>query len=98
MSAKIKKKDDYGPFFDLLSIPEQRAVEKYIQRMAKIYPRLAETATAGPGNEGTVYIYIPHPSDDDEYMNIIHKASKITLDIYEDTGVDILLMTNGHGL
>jgi hypothetical protein len=88
---KVKEKSNYGPYFDLLSTPEQRAVEKYIRKLAKYYPDLAQEATAGPGNEGAVYVYIPRPSDDEEYMKIVHKSSKIWFDIYDDTGVDILL-------
>jgi len=92
MRAKVKEKDNYGLDFDLLSAPEQRAVEKYIRRLAKYYPDLAQEATAGPGNEGAVYVYIPRQSDDEEYMKIAHKTSKISLDVYEGMGVDILLM------
>jgi hypothetical protein len=32
---KGKLKENYGPYFDRLSAPEQRAVEKYIWAMAK---------------------------------------------------------------
>jgi hypothetical protein len=90
MSAKIK--NNYGPYFNLLSPPEQRAAEKYIRKMAKLYPRLARKATAGPGNEGTVYIYIPRPSDEDEDLKIHWKMAKVSLDVLLDTGVDIVLM------
>ena len=85
-------KENYGPYFDRLSMPEQWAVEKYIWAMAKHYPQLAEAATAGPGNEGEVYVYIPRPSDDDEYLKILKKMSKIGLNTLLDTGVSILLM------
>jgi len=90
MSAKVKK--NYGPYFDRLSEPEQRAVEKYVRKLARLYPELAEKATAGPGNEGTVYVYIPRPPDDDEYLKIHWEISKIGPAIYEDTGVDIIQM------
>ncbi|MBI1927538.1 hypothetical protein HYR99_25260 [Candidatus Poribacteria bacterium] len=85
-------KENYGPYFDRLSAPEQRAVEKYIWAMAKHYLHLAEAATAGPGNEGAVYVYIPRPSDDDEYLKILKKISRVGHNILLDTGVSILLM------
>ncbi len=89
---KGKLKENYGPYFDRLSAPEQRAVEKYIWAMAKHYPHLADAATAGPGNEGAVYVYVPRPSDEDEYIKIHTKMSKIGLNILMDTGVFIGLM------
>jgi hypothetical protein len=89
MSVKVN--ENYGPYFDLLSDPEQRAVEKYIRKMTKYYPHLAPKATAGPGNEGAVYVHIPCPSDE-EFIKIRWKMSKMSLDILMDTGVSILLM------
>ncbi|MBI1928478.1 hypothetical protein HYR99_30075 [Candidatus Poribacteria bacterium] len=89
---KNKLKENYGPYFDWLSEPEKRAVEKYIWAMAKHYPQLAEAATAGPGNEGEVYVYIPRPPDEDEDIKIHKKMSKIGLNILMDTGVSILVM------
>jgi hypothetical protein len=91
MSAKVRVKDNYGPYFELLSDPEQRAVEKYIRKMARHYPRLAEQATAGPGNEGAVYVYIPRPSDEGEFLKLRWKMSKTSLDLLMDTGISILL-------
>ena len=89
---KGKLKDNYGPYFHLLSAPEQRAVEKYIWAMAKHYPQLAHEATAGPGNEGALYVYIPRLSDEDENIKIHKKMPKIRLNLLMDTGVFILLM------
>ena len=39
------------------------AAERYIDAMSKLYPDRASDTTAGPGNEGTVYM--PFPDDDD---------------------------------
>jgi hypothetical protein len=51
----------YGPYFDLLhSPPNWRG--RYLEAMKRQYPALAEHAVAGPGNEGTVYVYIPLPA------------------------------------
>ena len=55
----------YGPDFDTLSFPAQLAVGRYLEAMKRLYPDLAYRAVVGPGNEGTVYVYIPLPLDDD---------------------------------
>lgn len=90
MSAKLK--ENYGPSFERLSLPEQRAVEKYIEAMSQIYPELAEVATAGPGYEGEVYVYVPVPADEDKDIEIHEAMAKIGTEILLDTGVSVLLM------
>ena len=55
----------YGPDFDPLSLPAQLAVGRYLEAMKRLYPDLANRAVVGPGNEGTVYVYIPVPLDDE---------------------------------
>ena len=55
----------YELHFDILSLPAQLAVGRYLEAMKQRYPALANRAVVGPGNEGTVYVYIPLPLDDE---------------------------------
>lgn len=91
MSSETASRD-YGPNFYILSLPEQKAVERYIDKLARKYPELAENATAGPGFDGEVYVYVSFPDDEDEDMLLHKAASRITHEILMDRGVSILLM------
>ena len=91
MSTKTASRD-YGSNFSVLSLLEQRAVVRYIDELARQYPELAAKATAGPGFDDEVYVYISQPTDDDERMLLYDAASRITHEILMDRGVSILLM------
>lgn len=54
--STAKAPRDYGANFYLLSLAEQRAVERYIDELTKHFPELAQKATAGPGFDGEVYV------------------------------------------
>jgi len=93
MSSETASRD-YGPNFYFLSLPEQRAVERYIDELARQYPELAAKATAGPGFDDEVYVYVSLPEDEDEDMLLRKAASGITHEILMDRGVSILLMSD----
>jgi hypothetical protein len=82
----------YGTYFSELSHPERRAVIRYINKLSQRYPDLAAKATAGPGNEGTVYVYAPVPAEDDQNIAIYEASADVAIDILLDTGVSIALM------
>ncbi|HEY7708481.1 MAG TPA: hypothetical protein VIG57_00435 [Candidatus Entotheonella sp.] len=82
----------YGTYFSELSHPERRAVIRYIDKLSQRYPDLAAKATAGPGNEGTVYVYAPVPAEDDQNIAIYEASADVAIDILLDTGVSIALM------
>ena len=83
---------DYGPYFCALSYPEQLAVIRYLDKLAKHYPELAAQATAGPGFDGEVYVRAPLPTEDELLIPLEKAAIRITSKILLDTGVSILLM------
>jgi hypothetical protein len=85
---------DYGPNFHALSPPEQLAVVRYIDRLAKYFPELASKATAGPGFDGEIYVYVPLPAADDELIPIDKVASRIMHKIVMEMGVSIILMSD----
>ena len=82
----------YGPDFDTLSLPAQLAVGRYLEAMKRLYPDLANRAVVGPGNEGTVYVYIPVPLDDERNIEIHETMAEIGAQTVADTGVVIVLM------
>ncbi|GEM_PF-3319734 len=82
----------YGTYFSELSHPERRAAIRFIDALSQRYPDLAARATAGPGNEGTVYAYIPMPSEDERNIELHETMAEVALDILLDTGVSIALM------
>ncbi len=82
----------YGTFFCELSYPERRAAMRYIDALSRRYPDLAAKATAGPGNEGTVYVYAPVPAEDDQNIAIYEASADVAIDILLDTGISIALM------
>jgi len=82
----------YGTYFSDLSYPERRAAIRYIDELSRRYPDLAAKATAGPGNEGTVYVYAPVPAEDDQNIAIYEASADVAIDILLDTGVSIALM------
>jgi hypothetical protein len=82
----------YGTYFSTLSYPERRAAMRYIDALSRHYPDLAAKATAGPGNEGTVYVYAPVPAEDDQNIALYEISADIAIDILLDTGVSIALM------
>jgi hypothetical protein len=84
--------DPYGPYFDTLSLPAQLAVRRYLEAMKRLYPDLADQAVAGPGNEGTVYVYIPLPIDDDLNIEIHEAMAEVGAQTVVDTGIVIVLM------
>jgi hypothetical protein len=83
---------NYGPYFEVLSAPEQRAVMRYLEAFEQLYPELAGQATAGPGNDQAVYVYAPFPASEDESIQMSETMSKVGLELLEDTGVLIVLM------
>jgi hypothetical protein len=60
--------------------------------MKQHYPDLAERAVVGPGNEGTVYVYIPFPLDDAQNIDIHEIMAEIGAQTVADTGIVIVLM------
>ena len=82
----------YGPDFDTLSFPAQLAVGRYLEEMKRLYPDLADRAVVGPGNEGTVYVYIPAPLDDERNIEIHETMAEIGAQTVADTGIVIVLM------
>ena len=82
----------YGKYFTALTLPERLAVERYIGSMREAYPDLAFDATAGPGNDGAVYVYMPFPEDDDLNIEIHEALSEVSATILLETGVSIVLM------
>ena len=82
----------YEPHFDTLPFPAQLAVGRYLEAMKQHYPDLANRAVVGPGNEGTVYVYIPFPLDDAQNIDIHETMSEIGAQTVADTGIVIVLM------
>ena len=82
----------YEPPFDVLSLPAQLSVGRYLEAMKQHYPDLANRAVVGPGNEGTVYVYIPLPLDDEQNIEIHETMAEIGAQIVADTGIVIVLM------
>ena len=82
----------YGPDFDTLSLPAQLAVGRYLEAMQQHYPDLANRAIVGPGNEGTVYVYIPFPLDDEQNIELHETMAEISAQTVADTGIVIVLM------
>ena len=84
--------NSYEPHFDTLPFPAQLAVGRYLEAMKQHYPDLAERAVVGPGNEGTVYVYIPFPLDDVQNIDIHETMAEIGAQTVADTGIVIVLM------
>ena len=82
----------YGPEFDTLSLPAQLAVGQYLEAMKQLYPDLANRAVVGPGNEGTVYVYIPLLLNDEQNIEIHETMAEIGAQMVADTGIVIVLM------
>ena len=82
----------YGTYFSELSHPERRAAVRFIDELSQRYPDLATRASAGPGNEGAVYVYLPMPSEDERNIELHETMAEVALDILLDTGVSIVLM------
>ena len=82
----------YEPHFDVLSLPAQLAVGRYLEAMKQHYPDLADRAVVGPGNEGTVYVYIPFPLDDERNIEIHEIMAEIGAQTVADTGIVIVLI------
>ena len=80
------------PHFDTLPFPAQLAVGRYLEAMKQHYPDLADRAVVGPGNEGTVYVYIPLPLDDAQNIDIHETMAEISAQTVADTGIVIVLM------
>ncbi len=83
---------NYGAYFYELSPPQRLAATHYIDELAKHYPDLAGRFTAGPGNDGEVYVYAPLPEEDELGMEIDKTATRITSKILLHTGISIILM------
>ncbi len=82
----------YGLDFNALSLPDQLVVGRYLEAMRRFYPDLANRAVVGPGNEGTVYVYIPVPLDDEWNIEIHETMAEIGAQMVADTGIVIVLM------
>jgi hypothetical protein len=80
------------PHFDTLPFPAQLAVGRYLEAMKQHYPDLADRAVVGPGNEGTVYVYVPLPLDDTQNIAIHETMAEIGARTVADTGIVIVLM------
>ncbi len=76
----------------LVSLPAQLAVERYLEALGQIAPDLATQASVGPGNEGTVYVYIPLPVDAEHNMELQEAMAEIGADLVAETGIVIVLM------
>ena len=84
---------NYGAFFYELSHPERVAAIRYIDELAKHYPDTAAQATAGPGNDGEVYVYALLPEDEEREIKMRKIAARITSKIRLQMGVSILMMS-----
>jgi hypothetical protein len=82
----------YEPHIDTLPFPAQLAVGRYLEAMKQHYPDLANRAVVGPGNEGTVYVYIPFPLDDAQNIDMHETMAEIGAQTVADTGIVIVLM------
>jgi hypothetical protein len=82
----------HTPHFDTLPFPAQLAVGRYLEAMKQHYPDLADRAVVGPGNEGTVYVYLPFPLDDAQNIDIHETMAEIGAQMVADTGIVIVLM------
>ncbi len=82
----------YEPNFDTLSFHAQLAVGRYLEAMRRFYPDLANRAVVGPGNEGTVYVYIPVPLDDEWNIEIHATMAEIGAQMVADTSIGVVLM------
>jgi len=90
MSLELAPKS-YGAYFFDLTFPERLAVERYIDAMVRLYPEIASEATAGPGNDGAVYVYIPFPDDDDLDIEVHETLAEVSADILLSMGISIVL-------
>ena len=77
---------------ELLPYPQRQAAARYIDELERRYPELAANATAGPGNEGIVYVYAPVPDEDGRNIEIHETMAEVAADLLLDTGVSIALM------
>ena len=57
--------------------------------MKQRYPDLADRVVVGPGNEGTVYVYIPLLLDDEQNIEIHETMAEIGAQTVADTGIVI---------
>jgi hypothetical protein len=76
----------------MLSLPAQLAVERYVEALTQIAPACAAQAVVGPGNEGTVYVYVPLPSDEEQNIALHEAVAEIGATIVAETGIVIVLM------
>jgi hypothetical protein len=76
----------------MLSLPAQLAVERYVEALAQIDPACAAQAVVGPGNEGTVYVYVPLPADEEQNIALHEAVAEIGAMIVADTGIVIVIM------
>jgi len=60
--------------------------------MKQHYPDIANRAVVGPGNEGTVYVYIPFPLNDAQNIDIHETVAEIGAQTVADTDIVIVLM------
>jgi hypothetical protein len=86
----------YGTYFFNLSRPERLAAIQYIEELSRRFPDVGTGATAGPGNEGTVYVYAPLPAEDDRNVEIHEAMADVSLDILLSTGISIALMPDSE--
>ena len=75
-----------------LSFPVRLAVERYLQALQQIDPILAAHAVAGPGNEGTVYVYAVLPTEAERNIALHEAIAETAADIVAETGIVIVLM------
>jgi hypothetical protein len=68
------------------------AVARYLDAMRQIAPDLAAQAVVGPGNEGTVYVYVPLPVDEDQNIALHEAMAEIGADLVAETGIVMVLM------
>jgi hypothetical protein len=76
----------------MLSLPAQLAVERFLEALMQVDPARAAQALVGPGNEGTVYVYVPLPADDEQNIALHEAVAEIGATIVADTGIVIVLM------
>lgn len=81
-----------GPQGAVLSLPAQLAVERYLEALTQIDPALAAQAVVGPGNEGTVYVYVPFPAEEERNIALHEAIAEIGAYLVAETGVVIVLM------
>ena len=83
---------EFGTHFSELPHPERLAVIRYVDELSQRFPDISTDITAGPGNEGSVYVYASIPEDEDQDIDIHEGMAEVAVDILLSSGISITLM------